>query len=123
MAPRLLLLAALLAVGCTCQSDADCPLDEQCSDGKCVARSTGGGGTGHLLLSPAGASVQTHAGDPTPATSFGLGNDGTATLSFDVSCDQGTPSPANGLVAVNATTPVSLALPSYLTAGARTVRC
>ena len=37
MAPRLL-LAALLAVGCTCQSDTDCPLDEQCSEGVCVAR-------------------------------------------------------------------------------------
>src|SRR5438445_8293804 len=38
MAPRLLFLAALLAIGCTCQSDADCPLDEQCSDGVCAQR-------------------------------------------------------------------------------------
>src|SRR5438270_7264818 len=118
MAPRLLLLATLLAVGCTCQSDGDCPLDEQCTDGTCVARSTGGGGrTGHLLLSPSSTTVQTHAGDPSPAVGFGVGNDGSATLSFNVSCDQGAPTPVNGLVAVNATTPVSVALPTWFTAG------
>src|SRR5438874_13819663 len=100
MAPRLLLLATLLAVGCTCQSDGDCPLDEQCTDGTCVARSAGGGSaTGHLLLSPSSAAVQTHAGDPAPSVAFGVGNDGTATFSFSLSCDQGTPSPTNGLVA------------------------
>ena len=41
MAPRLILVAALLAAGCTCVSDSDCPLDEMCTDGRCVARPSG----------------------------------------------------------------------------------
>ena len=43
MTARLLAAAALLfAAGCTCHSDADCPLDEVCSSGACVP--PGGGG-------------------------------------------------------------------------------
>ena len=121
MAPRLLLIAALFAAGCTCQSDSDCPFDEVCVDGSCVQRS--GGGTGHLTLSPATASVPTRAGDPTPSARFAVGNDGSAALSFDVACNQGAPSPAGGVVAIGSTTAVSLALPAYPTAGARTARC
>src|SRR5256885_10596344 len=35
------LLILLLAAGCTCESNGDCPLDERCSDGHCIA--VGGG--------------------------------------------------------------------------------
>ncbi|MCA1829356.1 MAG: DNA/RNA non-specific endonuclease [Myxococcales bacterium] len=42
MAPRLLLAAALFAAGCTCVTDSDCPLDEMCTDGRCVGRPSGG---------------------------------------------------------------------------------
>src|SRR3954466_11025960 len=38
---RVTLIALLLAAGCTCQSDGDCPLEERCSDGRCIA--VGGG--------------------------------------------------------------------------------
>src|SRR5258706_5511190 len=37
----LTLLGGVLAAGCTCESNGDCPLDERCSDGHCIA--VGGG--------------------------------------------------------------------------------
>lgn len=121
MAPRLLALSiCVLSAGCPCQSDADCPLDEVCRDGACVQASSG---TGHLTLSPATASLQTHAGDPTPAAQFTLGNDGTAGANFSVSCDVGTPSPASGALAAGQSMSVSVALPTWPSAGTRASKC
>jgi endonuclease G, mitochondrial len=117
----LLILSLLAAAACTCHSDSDCPLEEICSNGRCVAVG-GGGGTGHLLLAPASATVHGSAGEPSSA-SFELRNDGTAALSYNLSCSQGLPLPANGVLAVSATAPVSLPLPIYLAAGTHTVTC
>ncbi|HUJ25742.1 MAG TPA: DNA/RNA non-specific endonuclease, partial [Myxococcales bacterium] len=107
----------------TCQSDADCPLDEMCSDGACIPRGGGGGGTGDLTLAPRSASVRANAGDPTPSVSFSVGNDGTASLGFDISCNFGTADPAAGSLAAGASATVAVTLPTYFAAGAQSATC
>jgi endonuclease G len=89
MAPRLLLATLLFAAGCTCITDSDCPLDQVCSDGRCVAPPPGGGGGDTTpptaaLTSPAGGApvsgtvtLTASASDDVGVTSVDFAVDGT----------------------------------------------
>ena len=114
---------AILNLRCTpCEVDSDCAAGGRCVDGNCVEGSRGGG-VGALTLQPASATVQTSAGQPTPGLTFKVGNAGDAALSFSISCPQGTFLPASGNLNPGGSATISLALPTYFSAGSRTVAC
>src|SRR5438874_6626001 len=127
-APHLLGLAvsALLCVRCgpVCDVDADCGQGERCVDGYCVSiNSEGGDAQGNLTVSPATAALQAEAGQPTPGTSFTVGNDGHVQLNFAISCDTGTPTPSRGMLPYGRSQAVALVLPTWTTPGARRAVC
>jgi hypothetical protein len=119
-----------------CQHDTDCDPGDLCIDNECTGVSAGpGGGTpapdggapqpgrAHLTLSPATATLRIQAGQPAAVRSLILGNDGAAALRYSVTCSQGTPAAAAGVIAGGSGATVHLTLPAWPAVGTQTVTC
>ena len=78
---------------------------------------------GHLTLAPSTATISAITNQPTPGTSFTLGNDGAGSLAFSVSCTGATPGTTGGTIAAAGGAGVSVALPTFTTPGAKTATC